>query len=269
MFRSENFFEAKKRLFAMSILKVSDVNFSYGGLLVLENLSFAVNPGEKVALIGPNGAGKSTLLNILSGLLYPKSGRVYLSDKDISQLPPHRRVSLGIGRSFQKSALFSGLNVLNNVLIALKGVERSRYQMTKPLDSSRSCVAQAEELLKKVKLWPKRGLQVEILSHGEKRQLEIVLSLACRPKVLLLDEPSAGLTSGESVEVVELIRGLMEDTAVLFAAHDLDLVYELSDRVLVLYYGHILAQGTPEEIQNDPKVQEIYLGTEAKVARTD
>jgi branched-chain amino acid transport system ATP-binding protein len=141
--------------------------------------------------------------------------------------------------------------------------------MTKPLDSSRSCVAQAEELLKKVKLWQKRELQVEILSHGEKRQLEIVLSLACRPKVLLLDEPSAGLTSGESIEVAELIRGLMEDTTVLFAAHDLDLVYELSDRVLVLYYGHILAQGTPEEIQNDPKVQEIYLGTEAKVARTD
>lgn len=253
----------------MRILELRNVSFRYGGLSVLGNVSLNLEAGEKVAIIGPNGAGKSTLLSVISGLLHPSSGEIYISGQNITRLPTHRRARLGVGRSFQTNSLFFGLNVIDNVLLALKGIEASRFEMLLPLTRYKNTIAEAQRLLESVDLWDKRDVPMTDLSHGEQRQIEILLSIASKPRVLLLDEPSAGLSSGEAFRLAEMVGSLMNDTTVLFAAHDLDLVFELSKRVVVLYYGRVIAEGSPEEIHANQKVQEIYLGTEAIVARTD
>jgi branched-chain amino acid transport system ATP-binding protein len=245
------------------MLELSGISFSYGGLKVLENVSLDLEAGEKVAIIGPNGAGKSTMLSVISGLLRPTNGRICLAGHDITKMPAYRRARLGLARSFQTNSLFFGLNVIDNVLMAVKGLEARRFEMIIPLDRDKESIAEAQRLLESVGLWSKRSAPMTELSHGEQRQIEILLSIATKPSVLLLDEPSAGLTSSESSGFSAMMTRLMKDTAVLFAAHDLDLVFDLSQRVVVLYYGLVIAQGTPEEIRGNPKVQEIYLGTES------
>jgi branched-chain amino acid transport system ATP-binding protein len=244
----------------MKVLEVKEVTFAYGGLVILDEISFSIESGEKVAIIGPNGAGKSTLLNIISGLLFPAKGHVYILGHEVSRAAPYKRVSIGLGRSFQKNELFPELNLLENVLLALKGVEVSDFQMIRPLSQYKNRLARAEELLKSVGLWAKRQVPPTELSHGENRLMEILLSIANEPKILLLDEPSAGLTREETVRLAKMLDVLMKDKAVLFAAHDLDFVFEVAERVLVLYYGAVLTEGAAQEIAADPKVQEIYLG---------
>ena len=243
------------------LLEVRNINFAYGGLQILAGLSFALGRGEKVALIGPNGAGKTTLLNIISGLLYPLSGEIYVSGREISRLPPHERASLGLGRSFQTNQLFLQLNILENVLVALKGVETSGFQIIRPLSSYHDRADKAQALLESIGLWGKKDLLPTELSHGENRLVEIALSMASEPKVLLLDEPTAGLTREEALKLAGLLTDLTKDRAVLFSAHDLDFVFEVAQRVVVLYYGNALAEGSPEDIAIDPKVKEIYLGS--------
>lgn len=244
----------------MNMLETKKMSFSYGGLLILHEISFTIRSGEKIALIGPNGAGKSTLLNLLSGLLYPSRGEIFISGNEISRLPAHKRVSLGLGRSFQTNELFFELNLLENVLIALKGVEVSGFHLIKPLSLYKKRLNRARELLNSVGLWEKRDLLPTALSHGESRLMEIVLAMSSEPNVLLLDEPSAGLTNEETSRLAHTLSNLMKDQTVLFAAHDLDFVFEVAERVLVLYYGSVLAEGTAQEIANNPKVKEIYLG---------
>lgn len=246
----------------MSLFEVANIAFNYGSLKVLEDVSFIVDSAEKVALIGPNGAGKTTLLNVLTGLLYPLSGQIYFSGQDINRLSIRRRISMGIGRSFQINTLFLDLTLLDNVLLALREVEASSFQMLRPIMSYKKRIAEAQELLESIDLWEKRNFSITSLSHGEQRYVEIILAMASQPKLLLLDEPSAGLTRDESSKLTETLHGIMKDTAVVYISHDLDLVHELSDRVLFLYYGSILAEGTPEEIQSNQRVREIYLGIE-------
>jgi branched-chain amino acid transport system ATP-binding protein len=176
-------------------------------------------------------------------------------------MPSFKRSSLGLARSFQMNSLFPKLSLLNNVLLAIQGVQATRYQMIRPMTAYKGNLARAQELLELVDLWGERESPITALSHGQQRQVEIILALASRPRLLLLDEPSAGLTAGESVNLGNIIRNLMGDTTVFFCAHDLDLVFSLAERVVVLYYGEIVAQGTPEEIQCNSKVGEIYLGT--------
>ena len=248
------------------ILGVEHIAYNFSGLKVLDGVSFDMDSTEKLALIGPNGAGKTTLLNVITGLLYPLRGRINFLNQDITRLPTRHRISLGMGRSFQKNALFLELTLLENVMLALRNVEASSFQMLRPMMSYKKRIAKAQELLESVDLWEKRDFPITSLSHGEQRQVEIILALSSQPKLLLLDEPSAGLTRGESNKLSQTLRHLIKDTAILFVAHDLDLVRELSDRILVLYYGSILAEGTPEEIQNNQRVHEVYLGTETKVA---
>jgi branched-chain amino acid transport system ATP-binding protein len=246
----------------MVILEVEKVAQNYGGLSVLMDISFRLKAGEKVALIGPNGAGKTTLFNVLSGFVRPSAGRIHFLGREITHLRPEGRASLGLARSFQISSLFPQLSVLTNVLLAIQGIQTTRYHMLRPITAYRANLAKAQELLELVGLWERRDSMICTLGHGEQRQMEIILSLASKPKLLLLDEPSAGLTAGESDKLIEMIHGLVADTTVLLTAHDTDLVFELAERVMVLYYGEIIAEGTPEEIQNDPKVREIYLGRE-------
>jgi branched-chain amino acid transport system ATP-binding protein len=246
----------------MEVLKVDHLSQSFGGLTVIEDISFSLGSAEKVALIGPNGAGKTTLLNLLSGFITPVAGRIYLLGKDVTHMSSHGRVSLGLSRSFQINTLFSHLSLLSNVLLAIQGIQPTRYQMIRPITAYKHNLKGAQELLELVDLWGEKESPITALSHGQQRQVEIILALASKPRLLLLDEPSAGLTSGETMNLVRMIRNLMGDSTVFFCAHDLDLVFSLAERVVVLYYGQIVAQGTPEQIQTDQKVREIYLGTE-------
>jgi len=246
----------------METLKVENLSKTFGGLKVLEGLCFTMEAGECVAIIGPNGAGKTTLLNLLSGELQATGGRIYLFGQEVSRMSVHHRVRLGLGHSFQLNSLFSGFTVLENVLLALKSPQSHYFQMLRPMTTYDLLFAKAEELLKSLSLWEEEKVLVENLSYGKQRQLEIALGLALEPRLLLLDEPSAGLSSVESAELANMLYKLTENTSIVFCAHDMELVSRLAHRVIVLYYGRIIAEGGPREIQNNPKVKEIYLGVE-------
>jgi branched-chain amino acid transport system ATP-binding protein len=247
----------------MEVMKVKNVAKSFGGLKVLQDVSFSLKAGEKVALIGPNGAGKTTLVNVLNGLLNPTSGSIYLLGHEVTKLPPYDRVARGLSRSFQISSLLPGLSLFSNVLMALYGVQKSRYQMFRSFTGYADNNQRAQELLESIDLWDKKDIPVSDLSHGEKRRLEIVLSISSQPKVLLLDEPNAGLSSAETASLIHMVENLAVGTTTLVVAHDLDFIYRLCERVMVLYYGEIIADGSCQEIQTNQKVGSIYLGTEA------
>jgi len=250
------------------MLRVENLLQNYGGLTVLRDVSFNIEAGERVGLIGPNGAGKTTLFNILSGLLRHVSGRIYFLDQEVTRLPAHKRAFLGMARSFQISALFPSLSLLDNVRLAIQGNRASRFQMFRTINSYKSILEQAETLLGSVHLWERRHDPIQTLPHGKQRQLEILLALASKPKLLLMDEPNAGLTRGETMDLSNAIRSLVGDTTVFFCAHDMNLVFSLAHRVIVLHIGQIIAQGTPLEIRANPKVEEIYLGTGNEDTRT-
>jgi branched-chain amino acid transport system ATP-binding protein len=246
----------------MEALKFDGLSKYFGGVCSLRNVSFSVEGGERLAIIGPNGAGKTTLFNLLAGQLSATHGRVFFFGREITGLTPHRRAHLGLARSFQVSNLFFNLTVLDNTLLAIQGTLTQSFRMFRSITSYKDMFVKAQELLSITSLWEKRDDLVRNISHGEQRNLEIVLSLALGPKLLLLDEPTAGLTEAESTHIFEVISGLGDDTTVLFVAHDIDLVLNVADRIIVLHYGEIIAEGTPEEIQTNSKVQETYMGIE-------
>jgi len=250
----------------MSILRVENLSHSFGGLKVLDNIFFTLEVGERVALIGPNGAGKTTVINVLSGVLPCQSGRIYVLGQDITKMPPHGRAALGLARSFQINTLFPNLSLLTNVILAIQGVKADRFQMLRAISSYTDNFTRAKELLDLVGLWEKRDNSVTALSHGEQREVEILLALASQPKLLMLDEPSAGLSATETDVFIDMMRHLVKGTTVFFCAHDMNVVFGLAERVIVLYYGRIIAQGTAEEIQKDPEVMEIYLGVNKESA---
>jgi len=246
----------------MEALKVDRLSKNFGGLWVLEGVSFSMEVGEHLAVIGPNGAGKTTMLNLLTGELPPTAGRVYFWGQEVTHMPIHRRIHLGLARSLQIPAPFSTLTVLTTVLLAVQGTKPARFDVFRPLGAHHDLVASARRLLEITDLWERRSDLVQSLSYGELRRMEIALALASDPKLLLLDEPSAGLTKAETEVLISTIQDLAKDTTVLFVTHDMDIVFGLADRIMVLYFGEIIAQGTPAEIQADPRVKEIYLGTE-------
>lgn len=248
----------------MTILEVINVSKNFGGLPVLSEVSFSLNQGERVALIGPNGAGKTTLINVLSGIFAPSSGTIDLSDIPVTNLPAHRRVGMGMARSFQLNSLFTELNLVTNVLLAVQGTQNTRFNLFSSMSSHRENQIHAEKLLRSVSLWEQRKTPVSELSHGQQRQMEIIMALASDPKLILLDEPSAGLTSTESVALGKMLKGLPQETTVLFSAHDLDLVFSLASKVIVLHNGEIVTIDSPSAIQKNSKVQEIYLGASAE-----
>jgi branched-chain amino acid transport system ATP-binding protein len=184
----------------------------------------------------------------------------------VTKAPPYERVALGLARSFQVSSLFPALSLFSNVLMALYGVQKSRYQMVRHFTGYQSNNERAQALLQGIDLWDKKDLPVHDLSHGEKRRLEIVLSISSQPRVLLLDEPNAGLSGDETSGLIQMVENFAAGTTTLVVAHDLDFIYRLCSRVMVLYYGEIIADGACEEIQNNQKVCSIYLGTEVKDA---
>jgi branched-chain amino acid transport system ATP-binding protein len=245
---------------AMTVLRVDNLSKSFGGLHVLRGVTFDVEAGEKLALIGPNGAGKSTLLNVIGGQLTASGGDVFLGEKRVTRMPPHRRLHAGLGRSYQVNNLFFHQSVLSNVLLAVYGAGGSHFQMWSRLEKRKDYVAEAERLLETVGLADKRSEPLHTLSYGEQRLVELLAAFASKPQVVLLDEPSAGLPTAEASAFAEVIRELARDTTLIFCAHDMDLVFNLADAIMVLYDGTILTRGRPDEISADPKVREIYLG---------
>jgi branched-chain amino acid transport system ATP-binding protein len=244
----------------VTLLRVEDLSKHFGGLNVLTDVDFTLAAGQKLALIGPNGAGKTTLLNVIAGQLPASSGKVWLEEHSITSMAPHKRLHLGLARSYQVNNLFFSLPVLENILLALNGADRSHFRMVGTLRKRGGYLAEAERLLDTVGLWDKREEPLHTLSYGEQRLVELLLAFTSKPKVVLLDEPSAGLPTAEALAFAEVIRRLSADVAVVFSAHDMDLVFNLADAIMVLYYGRIIAHGSPSEIRADPKVQEIYLG---------
>lgn len=246
----------------MTILRVDDLCKNFGGLEVLKGVSFAMEAGEKLALIGPNGAGKSTLLNVIGGQLSASSGEVIFDEKRITKLAPHKRLHLGLGRSYQINNLFFDSSVVDNVSLALYGAEKRHAHAFVSLQKRPGLVEEAERLLETVGLWDKRFEPLHTLSYGDQRLVELMFAFAAQPRLVLLDEPSAGLPTAEAAVFADVIRKLAGDTTLLFCAHDMDLVFNLADSIMVLHSGAVLAKGSPQEISADEKVLEIYLGGE-------
>ena len=246
----------------MEAIRVEGLYKSFGGVVATSNVSFKVDVGGRLVIIGPNGAGKSTLFNLLNGQLPLDSGKVFLFGEDVTHLPLHKRAHRGMARSFQLTSLFPELTVMDNMMLALHGLRKSRFNPFRRTGSYSTLRDKGKDLLSLFDLWSKRDEQIKMISYGEQRKLEIALCLASNPRLLLLDEPSAGLTTSERQVVMEMIRNLPPDIAVIIVDHDMDLVFGLANRIIVLHFGQIIAEGTPEEIQAHPKVKEVYMGIE-------
>ena len=246
----------------MTSLAIEALSKDFGGLQALRDLSLEIQPGERRAIIGPNGAGKTTLFHLIGGQLSPSSGRIFLFGREVTKLPPFRRAALGLGRTFQITTLFPNLTVMENMLLAVQALDSVRFVLYRPLTGYRNILSQARRLLEQWNLWEKRRTLVRHLSYGEQRQLEILLALAQMPRVLLLDEPTAGLSGAETQQVVAMIQHLDPSITVLLIEHDMDVAFQVAQWITVLHYGRLLADGPPEAIRKDSAVAEIYLGVE-------
>ena len=233
---------------------------AFGGLRAVDAVSLAVRAGERRALIGPNGAGKTTLFNLIAGTMPVSAGSIRLLGRDVTRVAPHRRAALGLARTFQINNLFPALTVLENCLLAVQALTRTKFSMLRPLDAYPGLAERARATLALVGLDDRRAATVRHLSHGEQRQLEIALALAGRPKVLLLDEPTAGLSPAESQHMARLLRTLDPAITVLMIEHDMDIALQMAEHVTVLHYGRVIADGPRDDVKADPLVREIYLG---------
>jgi len=242
-------------------LSLSGVSKEFGGLRAVDDVSLAVTPGERRALIGPNGAGKTTLFSLISGESRPTDGRITLFGRDVTRLSPHRRAALGLARTYQITNLFPRLTALENCLLAVQALTPAKLHFHRALARYPALFERARAVLAAVGLGNKEGEAVRNLSHGEQRQLEIALALAGTPKLLLLDEPTAGLSPAESHSMTALLKNLDPTITLLVIEHDMDVAFELTDRITVLHYGKVVADGLGHEVKANPLVQEIYLGT--------
>jgi branched-chain amino acid transport system ATP-binding protein len=246
---------------ASPVLELKGLTKSFGGLHAVQNVSLKLFAGDRKAIIGPNGAGKTTLFNVITGTLPASAGQAVLFGADVTGWPSHRRTAMGMARTFQVTNLFPKLTVLDNVLLAIQGLHRMKFVMWRPLSSYREVGAKARRLLEEAGYWDRRDVEVRNLSHGEQRQIEIVLALASDPRILLLDEPAAGLASGESREMAEFLKRLDPSLAILLIEHDMDVVFDVVEHISVLHFGEVVEEGPTDAIRRSAKVQEIYLGT--------
>ncbi|HEY3065094.1 MAG TPA: ABC transporter ATP-binding protein [Methylomirabilota bacterium] len=246
----------------MTALAVEGLTHSFGGLQALNDVTVRAAVGERLVVLGPNGAGKTTLFNAVTGLIRPRAGRIRLFDHDVTHLAPHRRARLGLGRTFQITTLFPRLTVFDSVLLAVQGADGARFALHRPARAYPRLFEAAERLLGEWGLRERGHVTTRQLSYGEQRQLELVLALAARPRVLLLDEPTAGLSPGETASVTAMIERFPRDVTILLIEHDMDVALALAERVIVLFQGRVLAEGTRDQIRADPRVAEIYLGAD-------
>jgi branched-chain amino acid transport system ATP-binding protein len=249
----------------VTVLELRDIHHDFSGLQVLSGISLDVRDGERHAIIGPNGAGKSTLFNIITGRYRPRRGRVVYRGRDITGLAPHRIARLGIGRSFQIINTFPRLSVFENIRSAVVSRRGLRLDPWSLLDRDAEIARDAEALLDLLGLHDRRDTQASELSHGGQRELEIALTIAVGPDLVLLDEPTAGLNSEDTRKAIGLIRRVTEGRTLVMVEHDMEVVFTLADRVSVIYYGQVLASGPPAEIRANEDVKRAYLGRKASV----
>jgi branched-chain amino acid transport system ATP-binding protein len=250
-------------------LRVDGVGIHFGGLQALDTVSFAMEPGERRVIIGPNGAGKTTLFNVISGQLRPSTGSVHLFGDDVTRVPSHRRAALGLARTFQITNLLPNLTVAENLMLAVQALLPIKRSLYRPMRSYPQVTERTHALLKEWNLLDKREELARHLSYGDQRELEILMALAGSPRLLLLDEPTAGLSTAETHLVVDVVQRLDPAITILLIEHDLDVAFELASRVMVLHQGRLLLEGTPAEVRGNAQVAEIYLGSDDLVPQVD
>jgi len=243
-------------------LVIESLSKAFGGLRAVDRINLTVAPGERRVLMGPNGAGKTTLFNLVSGIYPATEGRILFFEKDVTALPSYRRAALGMARTYQITNLFPRLTVSENILMACQALQRTKFVMFRLLSSYRRLMERCNDLLKAFDLWEKRSELVKNLSHGDQRQIEVAMALAGKPRLLLLDEPAAGLSPAETHALTLLLKKLDPSITILLIEHDMDVAFEFAEKITVLYQGRFLTEGTKEEIKNNAMVQEIYLGVE-------
>jgi branched-chain amino acid transport system ATP-binding protein len=246
---------------AMTLLRLDRLNKSFGSLVVTDDVDLTVAPGERHVIIGPNGAGKTSLVNQIGGQLQPGSGRILLKDRDITGLPPDRISRMGVARTFQRNNLFQNLSVIENIRLALAVRRGHPLDFVTPVGRDKVLSERAADLMTRVHLDGDGARLARNLSYGEQRQLEIGVALASEPELVLLDEPTSGMSPSETARMIELIGTLPRALSILMIEHDMKVVFSVADRITVLYYGKVLATGTPAEIQANTRVREVYLGT--------
>ncbi|MGA3086455.1 MAG: ABC transporter ATP-binding protein [Thermodesulfobacteriota bacterium] len=244
----------------MNILETKGLYHDFSGLEVLFDINLQVKEGERLALIGPNGAGKTTLFNTITGLYHPTKGQVFFKGKEITGFKPHQLARIGMGRSFQLTTTFARLTAFQNIRQAVLSKNGIRFQMFRKLDKMQDITNETDEILKRINLDGQRDIPAGMLSYGKHRSLEISMALATDPELIMLDEPTAGMSRDETHTAVELIRKLTEGKTVVIIEHDMDVVFSLADRITVLHYGEILATGPPAEIRENQAVKDAYLG---------
>lgn len=244
------------------MLKTETLEKQFGDLTAVDNVSIEVDAGEFRTLIGPNGAGKTTFFNLITGSLTPTSGSVWFDGEDITDLEPHEIAQRGCSRSFQITSIFPALTVEENLRVMAQAKDDARRKLFILKEELERPMNRVDELVDLLDLEPVRHRTASELSHGQKRYLEIGLTLAGDPKLLMLDEPTAGMSQEETREIIQLLDKIKSEYTVVLVEHDMDVVMELSDRIMVLDHGNVIAEGTPEDVSNDERVREAYLGVE-------
>jgi ABC-type branched-subunit amino acid transport system ATPase component len=242
------------------VLETTGLDKRFGGIVATNQVSLRMEKGARHALIGPNGAGKTTLINLLTGVLRPSSGRIFLDGQDITSLEPHRRVRLGIARTFQINQLFMDLTPLETLGLAVSERLGSGSDWWRLVGTKIGVIDEIVSLLERFRLSDVMDERTAVLPYGKQRLLEIALAFACKPRVLLLDEPAAGVPEAERHEILATIAALPADVTVLLIEHDMDIVFSFADRISVLVNGELFVEGTPEEVARDPRVKAVYLG---------
>jgi branched-chain amino acid transport system ATP-binding protein len=244
----------------VNILETKAICHDFSGLQVLMDVNLDVKEGERHAIIGPNGAGKTTLFNVITGTYYPSEGDVFFKGRKVTGFKPYKMVRRGMGRSFQITSTFSRLTAFQNIRMGILSKRNIRFNMLRMLDKMQDVTAETEEVLKRINLDGERDIPASQLSYGKSRSLEISMALATDPDLVMLDEPTAGMSVDETHNAVELIRRLTEGKTMVIIEHDMDVVFSLADRITVLHLGTILASGPPEEIRDNQSVKDAYLG---------
>lgn len=244
----------------MNILETKGLYKDFSGLKILFDVNLQVKEGEKHAVIGPNGAGKTTLFNVITGTYKPSAGQIFFKGKDISGMQPNQLCRLGMGRSFQITSTFNKLTAFQNIRLAVMSKRGIRFNLYRMVNGMQEVTEETEEILNRINLINERDVPASDLSYGKTRALEISLAMATDPELVLLDEFAAGMSRDETHTAVELIRKLTVGKTVVIIEHDMDVVFNLADRITVLHYGRILATGTPDDIRNNKDVKDAYLG---------
>lgn len=244
----------------MKALEVENLVKDFGRLRSLAGVSMKVEHGERRAILGPNGAGKTTLFHTIRGVHMATEGTVRIFGQDVTRLPAHRRVKLGLGGTFQITNLFPELTVFETLFLGAQALERGRFAFFRPAGWSRKAVSRVQEMTDEWDLAPVQDALTKELSYGQQRQLEVILAMTGKPRLLLLDEPTAGLSPAETTSMTRFLSGLSRDMTILLIEHDMDVAFEVADQVTVLYFGEVLAEGTCAEVQRDGRVLDIYLG---------